>query len=82
MIPIGTYLPRDFMKPVHANPNDAVNIHKDVKSSLSIGMHWKTFKLSDEPVALPPYELFCSMNKAELDPKTFLAVDPGVSINW
>ena len=32
LIPIGTYEPRDFMKPVHVNPLEAVAIHKEVGS--------------------------------------------------
>ncbi|OGN65368.1 MAG: hypothetical protein A2888_03035, partial [Chlamydiae bacterium RIFCSPLOWO2_01_FULL_28_7] len=48
LIPIGTYWPREFMGPVHVNPEEAVKIHTDVNSKKSIGMHFKTFKLSDE----------------------------------
>ena len=81
-IPIGAYSPRRFMSPVHVEPSDAVNIHRDVKSKLSLGMHWKTFRLSEEPMEQPPYDLFCAMNKEKLDPSTFLAIDPGHKLNW
>ena len=37
-IPIGAYLPRWFMSPVHCDPFDAICIHKDVQSKRSIGM--------------------------------------------
>ncbi|NGX27354.1 MAG: hypothetical protein K940chlam6_01288, partial [Chlamydiae bacterium] len=49
LIPIGAYSPRKFMAPVHVEPKDAVKIHSDVDSKLSLGMHWKTFRLSEEP---------------------------------
>lgn len=57
LIPIGAYEPQWFMKTVHVNPEDAVRIHRDVQSKLSVGMHWGTFILTDEPVDEPPQRL-------------------------
>lgn len=82
MIPIGTYVPQDFMKTVHIGPADSVRIHQEVNSSLSLGMHWKTFKLSSEDMALPPYELYLEMHRAGVSPETFLPINPGIAINW
>ena len=82
LLPIGTYEPVPFMEPVHVGPRQAVRIHKDVQSKFSIGMHWKTFCLSDEPLDRPPYDLYRAMKKAKLDPRTFVPLDPGKSINW
>lgn len=48
LIPIGAYIPRWFMSPVHVDPAQAVQIHKDVKSEFSIGMHFGTFPLADD----------------------------------
>ena len=81
-IPIGTYVPRKFMSPVHVEPKDAVQIHQEVYSKLSIGMHWKTFHLSDEPLHQPPYDLFLEMNNKRLNPQSFLVLEPGHQINW
>jgi L-ascorbate metabolism protein UlaG (beta-lactamase superfamily) len=36
------------MSPVHVDPAQAVQIHKDLKSELSIGMHFGTFPLADD----------------------------------
>ncbi len=80
LIPIGSYAPRKFMAPVHVEPKDAVRIHQDVGSRLSLAMHWKTFRLSDEPAHLPPYDLFLSMQEAGLNPCSFLAPPPGHTI--
>ncbi|MBM3381453.1 MAG: MBL fold metallo-hydrolase [Betaproteobacteria bacterium] len=52
-IPIGAYAQRDFMKDQHNNPEEAVAIHLDVKSKTSVGMHFGTFQLSDEPIDEP-----------------------------
>lgn len=82
LTPIGTYEPSDFMKTVHSGPVEAVSIHEDVNSQLSVAMHWRTFKLSSEPMHLPPYDLYHEMLSRNLNPARFLAIDPGMKINW
>lgn len=82
LIPIGSYSPRKFMSPVHIEPRDAVRIHQEVGSLLSIAMHWKTFRLSDEPMNQPPYDLFLSLQSQGVEPTEFLALEPGHALNW
>lgn len=82
LIPIGTYIPFAFMSPVHICPNKAVMIHQEVNSKLSIGMHWKTFCLSDESLDQPPYDLYLAMKEMNLDPLAFRVLNPGQQINW
>jgi N-acyl-phosphatidylethanolamine-hydrolysing phospholipase D len=82
LIPIGAYEPNMLMRQVHINPKEAVLIHQDVKSIFSLGMHWKTFTLSEEPMHNPPYELHLALKQHNIDPKNFLAIDPGVYVNW
>ena len=82
LIPIGTYIPRKFMSPVHIDPEQAVKIHQDVGSKQSLGMHWRTFNLSDEETFRPPYDLFLALSKENIDPLEFLAVSPGKVVNW
>lgn len=53
MIPVGCYLPRWFMQRQHVNEDDAVRIHADVKSRLSVGVHWGSFRLCDDPIESP-----------------------------
>jgi len=82
LIPVGTYVPSSFMQTVHMNPKQATAVHQDVRSKLSIGMHWKTFRLSMEPSDQPPYDLYLSMKEAGLDPHCFRILEPGQVINW
>ena len=52
-IPVGAYEPRWFMKDQHIDPAEAVRIHRDVRARRSVGIHWGTFELTDEPLDAP-----------------------------
>ena len=82
LIPIGAYIPRAFTKNIHVDPYEAVKIHIDVKSKFSIAMHWKTFRLSDEPQNLPPYDLHLALKQAKINTNKFIAINPGTYVNW
>jgi L-ascorbate metabolism protein UlaG (beta-lactamase superfamily) len=56
-IAVGCYLPRWFMQEQHVNEEEAVQIHLDVKSKLSMGVHWGTFRLCDDAIDAPIDEL-------------------------
>jgi N-acyl-phosphatidylethanolamine-hydrolysing phospholipase D len=57
LISIGAYEPRWFMKEMHINPAEAVQIHQDIKSLHSIAVQWGTFQLTSEPIDDPPLKL-------------------------
>lgn len=82
LCPIGTYKPGRFMRTVHSNPEDAVSIHQEVRSRLSVGMHWKTFRLSNEHMNQPPFDLYQEMIERGLNPTRFVPLEPGEKINW
>lgn len=82
LIPIGTYSPQKFMQPVHISPKEAVQIHQEVNSRLSLGMHWNTFRLSDEPKGRPPYDLYLAMEEKKIPFETFLPIDIGTYVNF
>lgn len=77
LIPIGAYEPQWFMNAVHVNPEDAVRIHRDVQSRRSIGMHWGTFILTDEPVDEPPHRLARALADQGVDPQAFTVMRHG-----
>ena len=77
MIPIGAYSPRWFMKFSHVNPKEAVQIALDMRAKKSIGMHWGTFILTDEPVKEPPILLKKELVELNLSSNFFQVVKPG-----
>jgi N-acyl-phosphatidylethanolamine-hydrolysing phospholipase D len=82
LIPIGAYLPRNFMKSVHINPMEAVRIHTEVNAKLSVGCHWGTFKLSSEERKRPLFDLFLAMESRGVPFSEFRALNPNQTINW
>ena len=48
----GAYCPRYFMSSQHVDPEQAFQIHKDLKSKLSIGIHWGTFPMGSTEVSI------------------------------
>jgi len=77
LIPIGAYAPRWFMKDHHCNVEEAIQIHKDVKSKLSVAMHWGTFQLTDEPMQEPPRLLKSLSIKNNLSKNKFITMKHG-----
>ena len=77
LIPVGAYAPRDFMKDQHVNPAEAVDIHRDVKSGQSVGMHWGTFQLTDEPIDEPCQLLSSEAKNKSLGPVDFTCMEIG-----
>ena len=76
-IPIGGYSPRWFMKAMHVDPPEAVRIHQDVRSEQSVGMHWATFKLTDEHLSEPPLYLNKALKEAGISEERFIVMKIG-----
>ena len=77
ILPIGAYLPRDFLSSMHTDPEDAVKIHIDLKSKKSVGVHWGTFPLGFEHWHQPKEDLEKAKQKYQLKEDEFITIAHG-----
>jgi len=56
-LPIGSYLPKWFMGPVHMSPKEALQVCKELIGKKLIPIHWGTFRLAGDPHDYPPVVL-------------------------
>lgn len=78
LIPIGAYEPRWFMGRQHINPEEAVKLHVEVKSSKSAGIHWGTFHMAYEYYLSPKEDLSYALEQNNLDQEVFCTMEHGV----
>ncbi|WP_108610557.1 MBL fold metallo-hydrolase [Aminobacter sp. MSH1] len=82
LIPIGAYAPRWFMASQHVDPQEAVQILRDIGALYAIGIHWGTFQLTDEGREAPKEELAEAQARAGIDPRRFVAAIPGEAFDF
>ena len=71
------------MKDMHCNPEEAVQIHFDVNSQKSIGMHWGTFlDLTDEPLEEPPLKLAKVLEEKGIGKNNFITMKHGQTMKF
>jgi len=80
LLPIGAYDPRWFMSPMHVDPEQSLQIHLDLKSRLSIGMHWGTFILTDEPMREPVERLAAERDRLKIPKESFVVLRHGQTV--
>ena len=80
MLPIGAYKPQWFMSPVHISPEEAVSVHQEINSELSIGMHYGTFPLADDGQFDPQQDLSKAIIENKVNPSVFILLKEGEAI--
>uniref|UniRef100_A0A1I8JSC0 Mannosyltransferase n=1 Tax=Macrostomum lignano TaxID=282301 RepID=A0A1I8JSC0_9PLAT len=81
-IPIGCYEPREVFSVQHACPSEAVIIHQEVRSKLSVGIHWGAFRMTTRE---PPEDLREAMEEARQRRQNvaeFRTIKVGEKICW
>jgi N-acyl-phosphatidylethanolamine-hydrolysing phospholipase D len=68
LMPIGAYEPRWFMRPAHMNPEEVAQAYIDLGARGSLfGMHWGTWRLTDEDPLEPPQRVRRAWSERGLD---------------
>ena len=78
-LPIGAYAPRWFMQVMHLDPDEAVQVYRDLGARRAVAMHWGTFILTDEPLDEPPQRLRRALAAADLSEDEFWILRHGES---
>lgn len=82
LLPIGAYDPRWFMAAQHTDPEEAIQIMRDLEARAAVGMHWGTFKLTDEPCEEPAQRLAAGLAARGIRASAFLALRPGATVDF
>lgn len=80
-IPIGAYEPRKLLHEEHVNPEQAVQIHLELGSTTSMGIHWGTFQLSAESIDQPIIDLARAKKQYGVSDKEFFIIQEGVPVH-
>ena len=80
LLPIGAYEPRQLMKYMHMNPEDAFQAHKDLEAKSSLAIHYRTFQLTDESREQPEIELHHAMRYSSKLINPFYCIHEGKKI--
>ncbi len=65
------------MKEQHVDPSEAVRMHRDLRATRSLGIHWGTFELTDEALDEPPRALARALDRAAVSSDQFFLLALG-----
>jgi L-ascorbate metabolism protein UlaG (beta-lactamase superfamily) len=77
LLPIGAYLPRWFMHPVHLSPSESVEVHRVLTAGVSMPMHFGTFALGDDGELEPVLKLREALDNNEKNDSRFWVLEHG-----
>jgi L-ascorbate metabolism protein UlaG (beta-lactamase superfamily) len=77
LLPIGAYLPRWFMHPVHLSPSEATELHHILKPRVSMAIHFGTFALGDDGEFEPVIKLREALHNREKTDSRFWVLEHG-----
>lgn len=77
VLPIGAYLPRQLLSSQHVDPEEAVIVHKELRSKKSVGVHWGTFPLGMEHFYAAKKDLELARQKHGVGEFQFVTVKHG-----
>jgi len=80
LLPIGAYLPRWFMGPVHMSPTQAVQAHQILRARMSIGIHFGTFANADDSPRQALEELHNAWQQRAQQTGEFRVLEPGEAL--
>jgi len=80
LVPIGAYKPEHRLHSIHATPEDALRIGKDVEAQKLIGMHWGALALTAEPADEPPQRFHAGAAAAGYAADNILTLSLGETI--
>ena len=81
-MPIGAYLPRRMMAPVHVTPEEALQGALAARASRIAAMHWGTFDLADEPLDEPPRRFRAEAQRLGLGDDQAWVMKVGETRSW
>lgn len=76
LVPIGAYDPRWFMAAQHVDPEEAIQIMRDLDARAAVGIRWGTFKLTNEARDDPARRLAAGLEANGIEPNSFIAMQP------
>jgi N-acyl-phosphatidylethanolamine-hydrolysing phospholipase D len=79
LVAVGACLPRWFMQLQHVDLPEAVQVHLDLGAKHSIGVHWGTFSLADDPLDQPIHELDAARRAKGVTEESFFIVPIGAT---
>ncbi|ATE65583.1 MBL fold metallo-hydrolase [Rhizorhabdus dicambivorans] len=80
ILPIGAYHPREIFGSNHIDPAQAVTVFKVLGAGHALGIHWGTFRLTEEAADRPPAELAARRREAGIAPDRFISTAPGQAL--